>query len=319
MDFDLSEEQRQLQDELRRMLAARCTTATRRAAQDLPGAVDRDLWRHLADTGVFALRLPEADGGIGLGLADASVVFEELGRAAVPGPVVWTSLAAGLVDGAATGEVVVGGLVGGGPIVEHLDGLDVLLVLDASGVRRVDPRLVDATPVERPLDPLTPVHVAELPDGDQIAGADVAATWHRDAAVLVGSLQVGLGAAAVDLATAYAMERHQFGRPIGSFQALKHLLADAVTQVEVARTAVQSAAVISDEGASDDDARRAAHSARVVASRAADRAGRACIQVHGGMGYTWEVEAHLLLKRAMVLDTSLGSVDDAIEAVAAMI
>lgn len=313
MDFDLSEEQRQLQDELRRMLAARCTTATRRAAQDLPGAVDRDLWRHLADTGVFALRLPEADGGIGLGLADASVVFEELGRAAVPGPVVWTSLAAGLVDGAATGEVVVGGLVGGGPIVEHLDGLDVLLVLDASGVRRVDPRLVDATPVERPLDPLTPVHVAELPDGDQIAGADVAATWHRDAAVLVGSLQVGLGAAAVDLATAYAMERHQFGRPIGSFQAVAHRCVDMRTELDACRYLTLWAAWTLDAGAPADLEVGAAKS---YANGALRRLLAHAHQVHGAVGFSTEHDLHLFTRRAKAFELSHGTTPDALERVA---
>jgi alkylation response protein AidB-like acyl-CoA dehydrogenase len=324
MDFDLTDDQRQLQEELRRLLTDRCTPEVRRGAQSLPGAVDRDLWRTLADTGVFALRVPESEGGVGLGLADATVVFEELGRAAVPGPLVWTSLAAGVIDGAASGETVAGGVDAGalaaGPVlVEHLEALDVLIVLDGRGARRIDVAGLPAEPVRRPLDPLTPVHVvAGLPDGEPIAGAE-SDRWRRDGLVLVAALQVGLGASAVSLATGYALERQQFGRAIGSFQALKHLLADAATQVEIARVAAQSAAVMIDEGSDAGSTARAVAAARVVAGRAAEVAGKMCVQVHGGMGYTWEVEAHLLLKRAMALDTVLGSLDSAIEVVAASI
>jgi alkylation response protein AidB-like acyl-CoA dehydrogenase len=107
----------------------------------------------------------------------------------------------------------------------------------------------------------------------------------------------------------------QFGRVIGSFQALKHLLADAQVGVEVARAAVNAAGVAADEGG--EDAGRAADAARIVASRAADRATRTCLQVHGGMGFTWDLDAHLLLKRAMVLDAAVGGPDEAIDSLAA--
>src|SRR5262245_16110840 len=109
----------------------------------LAGGVDRALWATLSDVGVFALCLHESRGGVGLGMADATVVFEELGRALVPGPVIATFLAAGTIDGAATGANVVGAVERTHPLViEHLDGIDTLLVLGADGVRRVDPRTV---------------------------------------------------------------------------------------------------------------------------------------------------------------------------------
>ncbi|HKE75218.1 MAG TPA: acyl-CoA dehydrogenase family protein, partial [Acidimicrobiales bacterium] len=109
MDFEPTDDQAALQGELRRFLADRVTPEARRAIAELPGAVDRDLWRELAALGVFTLTLPEADGGVGLGLADATLVFEELGRALVPGPVIGTFLGAGLgLPGAAAGEAVVG-------------------------------------------------------------------------------------------------------------------------------------------------------------------------------------------------------------------
>ncbi len=125
---------------------------------------------------------------------------------------------------------------------------------------------------------------------------------------------MGLAGGALALATDHALGRVQFGRPIGSFQALKHLLADARVAVEVARAAVAAAGVEIDEGG---DAGRAVDAARIVASRAADRATRTCIQVHGGMGFTWELDAHLFLKRALVLDVGVGSPDEAVESLAA--
>jgi alkylation response protein AidB-like acyl-CoA dehydrogenase len=126
---------------------------------------------------------------------------------------------------------------------------------------------------------------------------------------------VGLAGGALAMATDYAQGRVQFGRPIGSFQALKHLLADACVAVEVARAAVAAAGVAIDEDGGDAD--RAVAAARIVASRAADRATRACIQVHGGIGFTWELDAHLFLKRALVLDVGVGSSDAAVESLAA--
>ena len=128
---------------------------------------------------------------------------------------------------------------------------------------------------------------------------------------MTAATHVGLGAAAVDTGTRYATERTQFGRAIGSFQAVKHLLADAFAEVELARAAVHSAAVMFDETAGPAVVTRAVVGARVLASRAAQRATRACIQVHGGMGYTWDIDAHLYLKRALVLDTHFGSLDEA--------
>lgn len=318
MDLELTDEQASLRDELRRFLADRLTPEGLRVCATLPGAVDRQLWKELGDLGVFSVTVPEDQGGVGLGLAEAVLVFEELGRAIVPGPLVATFLAAGRVDGAASGERVVGAVVDADPaVVEHLDALDALLVLRGDGLDLVDPP-AGARPRGRPLDPLTPVHVAAGPGaGKRVGGSDDVARAREVGGLLVAALQVGLGDAAVSLATAHALERQQFNRAIGSFQAVKHLLADAHVGVDVARAAVHSAAVALDEPG--DDATCGADSARVVASRAAARATATCVQVHGGMGYTWEVDAHLLLKRAAVLDVAFGSVDDSIDARSALL
>jgi alkylation response protein AidB-like acyl-CoA dehydrogenase len=254
------------------------------------------------------------------------LVFEELGRALVPGPLVWTHLAAGTLDGAATGKRVVGGVERRRRpdeqttlMVEHLAALDRLVVLDDAGVWEVEPGAVEGETVRHPLDPLTPLHtVRRLPPGVQVAGAETAATWRLEGAALAAALQLGLAAAVTDMAVAYAKERQQFDRPIGSFQAVKHLLADMLVRTEVARAAVYAAGAHLDDP-DIGDVHRAVAGAKLLAGEAALANGKACIQVHGGMGFTWEVDAHLYLKRARVLDTVFGPVDAQAEAMAGLI
>jgi alkylation response protein AidB-like acyl-CoA dehydrogenase len=312
VDFELSADQVALRDELRRALATACSSDVRRAAIDRPGAVDRSLWQTLAGLGVFGLCLPEDAGGVGLGRADATIVVEELGRALVPGPVIATFLAAGVVDGAAAGSVVVGAVDRAVPlVVEHLDALDVLVVTEGDGLATVDPKELGASALPQPFDPLTPVHLASegAPGGTALA-ADTG-VWSRDGSLLVAAFQVGLAAAALDLAVDYAKQRKQFGRPIGSFQALKHMMADVFCETETARAAVQSAGVQIDEDALADEVGRAVAGARLLASHAARQSANTCIQVHGGMGFTWELDAHLYLKRTIVLDSQFGGVEQA--------
>ncbi len=311
MDFELDEDEAALQEGVRKLCEGRFPMERVRAAQ--PGAgVDRDGWRELADAGVFALRMPEAEGGVGLGMTEAVLVFEELGRALVPGPLVGSHLAAGIVDGAADGSQVVGVVDGRDEplLVEHLPGLDVVLVIDDDGMRALEPRALEVDEVAKPLDPLTPVYRVrgKLPDGDRVADPDTVAGMETEGAALVAALQLGIAEAVTDLSVAYAKERRQFDRPIGSFQAVKHLCADMLVRTEVARAAVYAAGVILDDPGVG-DAQRAVHAAKVTAGDAAVRNGKAAIQVHGGMGFTWEVDAHLYLKRAWWLDTVLGSPD----------
>ena len=148
-----------------------------------------------------------------------------------------------------------------------------------------------------------------------MAGPDIVAWWRRDGAVLTAALQVGAAAWATDLAVEYAKQRRQFGRPIGGFQAVKHLCADMAVRAEVARCAVQAAAVTVDQP-DVGDAEVAAAGAKLLADEAAVTNGRSCIQVHGGMGFTWEVPAHLAYKRARVLATQFGTDDQLAEALA---
>jgi alkylation response protein AidB-like acyl-CoA dehydrogenase len=319
VDFEVSEDEAALQEGVRKLCEGRFPMDRVRAAQEHAG-VDRDGWRELADAGVFGLRVAEADGGVGLGMTAAVLVFEELGRALVPGPLVGSHLAAGLVDGAVDGSRVVGVLdTRETPVlVEHLAGLDVLLLVDDDGLRTVDPGAIEAEELRNPLDPLTPVHrvVGPLPTGELVARSETVARMEIDGAALVSALQLGIAEAVTELSVAYAKARQQFDRPIGSFQAVKHLCADMLVRTEVARAAVYAAGVTLDDPEVGDP-KRAVHAAKVTAGEAAVRNGKAAIQVHGGMGFTWEVDAHLYLKRAWWLDTVLGSVDAHALAIAA--
>ena len=174
-----------------------------------------------------------------------------------------------------------------------------LLVLDGEGVWQVDPSTLVGTPFHMPLDPLTPASVVDaLPQGDKIAGSDVADDLRVKGATMTSAFQLGLAEGATELATAYAKERQQFGKPIGQFQAIKHICADMISRVEVCRAAVYMAGVSLDDPEVGDPA-RAASSARIVANNTSSENGKDCVQVHGGMGYTWEVDAHLFVKRAL--------------------
>jgi alkylation response protein AidB-like acyl-CoA dehydrogenase len=324
MDFDLDRDQQALQATTRSFCADRFPMAVVRAAA---GGLDRERWRELAGLGVF-----DPDDG-GLGLIDIVLVFEELGRALVPGPLVASALAAPVVDGAAQGDSLVSLIerdgAGATIVMDHYgsvavgDGArtDVVLVLDDDGIHRVAPDALDPTPVTNPLDPTTPLaRLPDLPAGERIAGPEVAATWRRTGSLLTAALLVGIAGATTDIAVAYAQDRQQFGRPIGSFQAIKHLLADMYARAEVTRASVYAAGVT----AGDPDAAvaavgRAVAGARVLAGRAALDNARSCIQVHGGVGFTWEADPHLYLKRALLHDTRFGSVDDDADTVAHLV
>jgi alkylation response protein AidB-like acyl-CoA dehydrogenase len=323
MDFRLDEDQQALRDGVRSFCEGRVPVETLRELERKP-VLDRGLWSDLAGMGVFGLRRPEAEGGVGLGMADAVVVFAELGRRLVPGPLVWSHLAAGLVDGATRGETMVGGLdltgAQGEPwVVEHLASLDALLVLRPEGVFCIDPARLDGRAVTVPLDPHTPVHhVRALPQGERLADAREARRLHLEGAALCAALQLGIAEFTQELATAYAKQREQFGRPIGGFQAVKHLLADMFVRQEVARAAVYAAGATIDRPEVGDVARAVA-AAKATAGEGALRNARSCIQVHGGMGYTWEVPAHYYLKRAWVLENSFGTAAEHEERIAELL
>ena len=283
------------------------------------GGFDHGRWSELAALGTFGIAVPEIAGGVGLGFIDAVLVHEALGRALVPGPLVAATLAAGVVDGVIDGSVIpcIVDVPHEGPIlIEHFRYSDVLIMISDEGVHLASTGDVDGSDLVHPTDPTTPVSVVKnLPPGISIGGPDLAKIWRQRGSLLASAQLAGNSAGSTALAVEYAKEREQFGRPIGSFQGLKHLLADSWIRTELARSSVWSAGVTVDEpevGSVD----RAIAGARLTAARAATENAKTCVQVHGGMGFTWEVDAHLFLKRSWVLETQLGSGDDAAETVA---
>lgn len=396
MDFELSEDQVALQEAMRAFGESRCNSETLHELAEAGGPT-RQLWKELAEMGVFGLCVPDEQGGAGLGWVEAMVVFEELGRSLVPGPLAATFLAAQHLPEAASGEAVVTMLDAEvRPVmVEHPDFADTLAVIDGETVRIVGWSAESAGNEQNnlagkaekngsspesnehenadPLDPLTPVvrldeavfgelleRATQIGDIAGVAGATdtessgVAATvessseadtrkfarrveyaegsadaeslgeseatssaalWRMRGAALVAAQQLGIAAGATASAVTYAQERKQFDKPIGQFQAVKHLCSDMLTSVEVARAAVYFAGALLDDP-SFGDAERAVSAARLMASDAANLCGRNCVQIHGGMGYTWEMDAHLYLKRAWVLDMTLASPDEHAEIVA---
>jgi alkylation response protein AidB-like acyl-CoA dehydrogenase len=319
MDLTLNTDQRDLRSGLRAYLADAWDADRLRAAAAAPG-FDRDSWRAIAELGVFSLTLPGDRGGMDLGLADAVIVFEELGRTLVPGPLVATFLAAALVPGAAEGKTVVTCLDRRDPylVIEHPHAADQVVTADDEGLFVQPVSALSVEPAAMPLDPLTPVGSVprHAERGRRIGTAADADRWRRTGAILTAALQVGIGQCALDLAVRYAKERVQFARPIGSFQAVKHLLADALVRVDLARAAVLVAALTADDPISGDPDEAAA-TAKLLADDAATTNARTGVQVHGGMGFTWEVLAHLYVKRAWVLETAFGTADQYAEHLAA--
>ncbi|MEU3481123.1 acyl-CoA dehydrogenase family protein [Streptomyces sp. NPDC033754] len=310
MDFRLTEDQRALRKGVRELLARLFDREALRAAVDAP-SLDRGLWRELGAAGFFALRVPEEEGGVGLGLPEAVLLFEEAGRVLLPGPLVATHVAAGVVPGAAEGEVVVTDAPEG--LAAWLDEADVVLGSTEGAV-----------PL-RSVDPLTPLHrvpgiggagdrggtrpqgrrpvVPTLPrTGNHHAPAERLPTTgvvgvppvgdELVAVLLTAAEQVGSAEATTEMAVSYAGEREQFGQVIGGFQAVKHLCAGMLVRAELARVAVRAAAVTGDPVE--------IAGAKLLADEAATGNARDCLQVYGGMGFTWEADVHLHLKRAWV-------------------
>ena len=327
MDFELSQDQRDLQDGIRSLVAGAVPLDATRSKEGADDVIDPDAWHALGDAGVFSLLVDEDAGGTGLDLIEGAIVFEELGRVLAPGPLVATTAVAPFLEAAAHGSphAFVEQSTSAIPtLLEHPRSAATVVSLPAiesDALALVLDRAALATePVPSPLDPLTPLAVVtgSFDAACPLEGVS-AARLRQTAMVLSSAFQVGIAAQSVDLATEYAKHREQFGRPIGSFQAIKHLLADALVRTEVARASVHSAAITLDDevvaeaealvvGLDPEQLRwRAVAGAKMLADEAAMTNSRTAVQVYGGMGFTWEVPVHLFVKRSRVLAATLGT------------
>ncbi|MBB3051803.1 hypothetical protein FHS23_002832 [Prauserella isguenensis] len=322
MRFALSPEQRDFAAALDELLAGSDTPGVAREWADRRCEPGRKLWRDLADLGVWGLLVPEDLGGAGAEPADAVVALEACGYHAVPGPVVETAVVAprllggdelaGVAAGESMATVAIPPEV---PRALDADVADVVLRLDGESVTRV-PSDVDPGGRVPSIDAargLFPVPEHGVPLG--------AARPHAvEFGVLGVSAQlVGAARRMLGMATEYAMQRRQYGRPVGQYQAVKHLLADVTVRLEMARPLVDGAAVtlassLDPPGADVPGAGAAAivrdtSAAKVAATRAALLAARTSLQVHGAIGYTAEHDLGLWLTKVRALAGAWGTAD----------
>ncbi|TIC86798.1 acyl-CoA dehydrogenase [Nocardioides sp. GY 10113] len=320
MYFDLSDEQRDLAAAARDFLTGSASPAAARAALDEPGAAIPPGRTELVKSGFAAITVPESAGGGGGSVLDLAVVAEQAGRVLAGPSLVTFARAAVLLDGDADRLAA---LADGSLAVAVSDGGP---VLDAAGAdvffsRRGDDVVLGRGSVtERaPIDPTRGLGDVVLEEGEVVAAAADGAADRWTRAERVGRVILaaeGLGAAsrALEIGVAYAKERHAFGRPIGSYQAVKHALVDAYVEVEQLRSLVWWAAWSADESPAELPLASAA--AKAAAAATLELAAETLIQVHGGIGFTWEHDAHLYWRRAKVDRFLLGDDVAALDEVA---
>ncbi|MHB8463267.1 MAG: acyl-CoA dehydrogenase [Acidimicrobiales bacterium] len=342
MAIAISDEHVALEQSARRFLAARCPSDVVRAGYEDDKETLPPFWDELVELGWLGLHIAEADGGQGYGYAELAVVLEQLGAAMAPGPFLPTVLAAAAIGSGPLLAPIVGGapasiafssaaLTGGpshvtgttGPVwcptlaqqlivpVATDDG-ELWCVLSAD---QFEAHLVASLDGTRRLGTVT-VRDAHVASERRLAGLtrDKVRTL---VAALVAAECAGIGGWCVETAADYAKVRSQFGRPIGQFQAVKHRCSDMLVAVEQARSlAWDAAAAMDDSGVTLDEVRLAADVAGALSPDAAVEVAKDCIQVLGGMGFTWEHDAHLYLRRATSVRQLVGGTSSWRESVA---
>jgi alkylation response protein AidB-like acyl-CoA dehydrogenase len=352
MNFDFSDELKQLRDQARRLLSER--SPPRVVRQVLEGAepYGRDLWHAMAEMGWLGVAIPEHYGGAGLGYEGLCVLAEELGRALAPVPFASSAylatealLLAGseaqkrrllpkLAEGSAIGCLAlaegtgnpdsanirarsIGGKLSGSKwpvmdgdvadfaiVVARNETGEVTLLLADLSASMVSCRALASVDPSRDHARIDFAGTETEPLGAQAGWPLVLRVMER-AAILIAFEQVGGADAALEMARNYALERYAFGRPIGSFQAIKHKLADVYVAIELARSnAYYGAWALASDAA---ELPLAAATARVSATEAFHLASKENIQTHGGIGFTWDVDCHLYYRRSKQLALALGA------------
>ena len=342
-DLVPTREHTELASSVRALLDKRSDSQAVRNAIEQPGGFDPDLWATLCEQiGVASLAIPEEHGGAGFSLAETYVVLEELGRALTPSPLLASAITgaallaaehheplARIAEGTVatlawsgitgTADAPVGvtwsddKLSGSVSPVLHGDTAEILLVAaehDAGvGLFSVDP---SASGVSRTrvagLDPTLGFADLEFDgvEGESIAldAASTLAATHRVGTLATTAIAVGCAQRGLDMTVGYSKEREQFGRPIGSFQALKHRMADMLVQVQMSRAGAWAAVQAHVNGAPNAD--RLAAAAASYCGEAAMAIAAETVQLHGGIAITWEHDAHLVFKRAQALNQLFG-------------
>jgi alkylation response protein AidB-like acyl-CoA dehydrogenase len=309
MDFDLTEDQREIKSVAHELLAARSPIAKVRQAADA-GQYDAVLWHEIVELGWPGIAVAEQYGGQGLGAVELAVLLEELGYACASTPLLSTAVAAAAIQaggsdeqrerwlpGLVAGEITAG--VGSAELIIDGHAADVVVLLDGDGAR------VLASPESELVATIDPTRrYARLPSGADEEGEALADGGAARVRTVVAAEVVGVCQRALDMTLEYVKDRKQFGVPVGSFQAVAHRCAQMLLHTESARSTAYFAA-----WAADADPSRLAEGA-ALASAAAATAGRevagSAIQAHGGIGFTWEADVHWFYKRAEVDRALLG-------------
>ncbi|WP_063045166.1 acyl-CoA dehydrogenase family protein [Nocardia pseudovaccinii] len=301
MRFALTDEQSAFRNAVAELLAKECPLPVVRAAWEAPpGKLDRGAWQRLDAMGVLSMLVPESRGGLGLDECALVPVLEQTGRSALPHPVVETAMVAAPLG--------LSGLVAtdlGGRLVPCAADADVLLLRAGSTVRAYHPDEVVVADVATVDGARRAATVTAVGEGTLVSDDPTEiAIAHQHGALGTAAQLVGLSRRMLDLTVAYVSARHQFGVPVGSFQAVKHRLADALVQIEFAAPAVLRGGYSLASRAPT--AARDVSMAKALASDAAAVTSRAALQCHGAIGYTVEHDLHLLMKRAWALARSWG-------------
>jgi alkylation response protein AidB-like acyl-CoA dehydrogenase len=348
MDFDFTHEQQMLRNLAREVLSKESSPPQVRRWMDDPLGYDEATWARMAEMGLLGLAIEPRFGGQGLGMVEQALVLEEMGRAAYPGPYFATAvLAATALRGDQRLRAIAEGrlkatlacvddalgwapesvtmvarprggdeyvLSGTKRFVPFAHVADLVLVAARAGdevalfaVERGAPGLDSAPNLEMDRTSKTSTLVLDSVPASIVGGREVLEAVLRRAAVGAAAEMLGAARKCMEMSVEYAKVRHQFGQPIGAFQAIKHACADMLLEVENAHAATYYAA-----WALDADAPDAALAASVAKAHVGEAARKVCgsaIQVHGGIGFTWEYDLHLYVKRAKHLEPLYGDAD----------
>ncbi|SEF57313.1 Acyl-CoA dehydrogenase [Nonomuraea solani] len=295
MNFGFTEEQLALAETVCDVLRAHCPAAALRGER-------RPAWKELAGLGFFGLLAPAEAGGLGLGLADVVPALEETGRACLPGPVAETVVAAAYLPGAASGELCVGIVPAGQDHASDADLADLIVVARDDGLRVVARESARLVPRRGP-DSSRPLFEVSFEASEPLSGSVEAIS--RRITVATSAQLIGVARELLAVTVGYARVRTQFGAAIGSFQAVKHQLADVAVAVEFAAPLVWRAALSVDGDVPTAD--RDVSAAKAAAGEAATLAARVALQVHGAIGYTEELDLRFWLARAWSLSAAYGT------------
>jgi alkylation response protein AidB-like acyl-CoA dehydrogenase len=321
MRFVFTEDQRLFQSTVRDFLTKQCGPDEVRALWADPVGRSEARWSGLAEMGVVGLLVEPDFGGLGMDEVDLVLLLEETGRVAMPEAVVETAAVATRLlaetatpelqqrwlSAIAAGDAIVSiGLEAGGPYVTDAHVADLLLLERHGALHAVERGAFDAV-AQASVDGGRRIFRVEwAPSPTTLLSTDTAAIAGAfDRAALGTAAQlVGIADRMIEMTAEYARQREQFGKPIGSFQAVKHLLANALLKVDFARPAVYRAAwsVAHDESTRARDVSRA----KAFASEALDQSARVSLQIHGAIGYTWEHDLHLWMKKGWTLAAAWG-------------